>query len=530
MGGVLAVKAAVVAMTVWVWVMTTIKPIVTVNSSRLSAKGHLAQHRVALAPFILIFCSGMNLILVQWVLVRELTALLFGTELVVLLVSTAYFLGISLGYALSKRIRLKNLGSLAIFTLILHLSLPIWFRLMVAGLDLLGAYPVAFILLPLLTPFWVSAFYSIFLPLLIDNQSGSLTELYSLELIGSLCGIGILIFLGGLGLQTVYIVYSLGLLAILTALKINRGVLGLMTIGAGMWLMVLPELNLWSNTLWYMQLRELPEGTKTVFSGYSAYQKVDVLETPYGKRFLYLDGLEHFGSYSGERLNVVMGQIPAALMHPENALVIGAGSMQMEALIAEHAGYVTTVELDPMVVEVGQRYFASYNHMDTLTNHHVVIDDAKHFVANTEAQYDLVATDVPAAFSIQTATLYSESFYQSIEEHMLPQGVLVVGLTSTFAPDDTVSRRIAASLLAVFDEVVVITAPSAGWSFAYASNDMPFDLGAIEAALQARYETGYVIFDTLSVKEVVGEADPITLDSMGIVLEVSFERIKDRFE
>lgn len=183
-----------------------------------------------------------------------------------------------------------------------------------------------------------------------------------------------------------------------------------------------------------------------------------------------------------------------------------------------------------MVAEVSQRYFTHYNHMDTLTNHRIVIDDAQIFYSEYRDPNDLIATDVPAAFSIQTATLYSESFYQSIEERLLPQGVLVVGLTSTFAPDDTVSRRIAASLLAVFDEVVVITAPSAGWSFAYASDDMPFDIGEIEAALQARYETGYVIFDRLSVKEVVGDADPITLDSMDIVLEVSFERIKDRFE
>ncbi|MBZ0318103.1 MAG: hypothetical protein K8L91_16905 [Anaerolineae bacterium] len=508
--------------------MTT-RPIQSI-STEFSIKGYLASRRMAFAPLILIFFSGMNLILIQWVLVRELTALLFGTELVILLVSAAYFLGISVGYVLSKPIHLNHLKPLAVLTLIVHLTLPIWFRLMVTGLDGVGAYPVAFVLLPLLTPFVVSAFYSIFLPLLIDHQSGSLTELYSLELVGSVCGVAILVMLGGLGLQTVYILYGAGLLAILAALKIKRTWLAFMTVAAGLWLVVLPTLNTWSNTLWYVQLRNLPAGSKTLFSGYSAYQKVDVLETPYGKHYLYLDGLEHFGSYSGERLNVVMGQIPAALLQPPNALVVGAGSMQMEALIAEHTGYVTTVELDPMVGEVSQRYFTRYNHMDTLTNHRLIIDDAKHFLANTHARYDLVATDVPAAFSIQTATLYSESFYQSIADHLTPQGVLVVGLTSTFAPDDLVSRRIAASLLVVFDEVMVITAPSAGWSFAYASNDMPFGRAEVETALQARYETGYVIYDTLAVETVVGDAKPITLDSMNIVLRVSFDRIKSRFE
>ncbi|NOG64359.1 MAG: hypothetical protein HND46_13150 [Chloroflexi bacterium] len=515
-------------MTVWVWVMTikSVPPI----SSLSSIKGHPAWHRVIFAPLALIFFSGMNLILIQWVLVRELTALLFGTELVILLVSAAYFAGISVGYRLSEPIRLNHLKPLAVFTLIVHLSLPIWFRLMVAGLAAVDAYSVAFVLLLLLTPFVISAFYSIFLPLLIKQQSGSLAELYGLELVGSICGVAILVLLGGLGLQTVYILYSAGVLAILASLRLKRTWLTFMTVVASLWLVVLPVLNTWSNTLWFVQLRNLPAGSKTVFSGYSAYQKVDVLETPSGKRYLYLDGLEHFGSYSGERLNVVMGQIPAALLQPQNTLVVGAGSMQMEALIAEHARYVTTVELDPMVAEVSQRYFTRYNHMDSLTNHRLTIDDAKHFLANTEAQYDLVATDVPAAFSIQTATLYSESFYQSIADHLTPQGVLAVGLTSTFAPDDLVSRRITASLLAVFDEVMVITAPSVGWSFAYASNDMPFDRTEVETALQARYEMGYVIYDTLAVQTVVGDAEPITLDSMDIVLRVSFDRIRSRFE
>src|SRR5690606_19026234 len=168
-----------------------------------------------------------------------------------------------------------------------------------------------------------------------------------------------------------------------------------------------------------------PEGTTVLFSGYSPYQKVDVLELPDGGRALYLDGLSHFiGSY-GIRLNVIVGEVPARLIEPQNALVIGAGVMQTEQLIAQHGGMVTTVELDPMVADVGERYFLAYNQMDRLTNRAVFVDDAKHFLANSDALYDLIVADTPAAVSVQPATLYSVPFYQSVHDHLAPGGVFV---------------------------------------------------------------------------------------------------------
>src|SRR5687768_3628948 len=106
----------------------------------------------------------MNLILVQWVLVREMSALLLGTELVVLLVSISYFVGLSVGYTLAGRVERTWLVPSGIVTLVLHLTLPIWFRLLAVWLGSFHAYTAQFLILPLLAPFVVSAYYSIFLP------------------------------------------------------------------------------------------------------------------------------------------------------------------------------------------------------------------------------------------------------------------------------------------------------------------------------------------------------------------------------
>jgi spermidine synthase len=499
-----------------------------ISSGQSESRQALTARTPILSPLLIVFFGGVNLILVQWVLTREMTTLLLGTELVVLLVSIAYFAGLSVGYLLAGPVRRTWLVPLGVLTLVLHLTLPVWFRLLVMWLASANLYGAAFVVLPLLTPFVISAFYSIFLPLFIDNNTGQLPSLYALELLGSVSGVLVLVALGGLGLSMVYTVYMVGLLMLLWALGMAERWLLLLAIVSGVWLLALPGLNFWSNALLYEQLQDLPAGSKTLFTAYSSYQKIDILETPDGARYLFLDGLQHFGGMSGSRLNVVEGQIPALLVRPQNALVIGAGSMEMAAMIADHAGHVTTVEIDPVVVDASLRYFDEFNRMSILTNRSIIIDDAKHFIANTPERYDLIATDLPAAHSLQTATLYSVPFYQATADHLTPGGVLAANLTSTFAFDDIVSRRVVASLLAAFDEVMVVTPESAGWSFAYASDDLPFDRQTLEAALRASGEVQFVIFETPAVKAFVGDAPPITLDSMDIVLQVSGEWIADR--
>src|SRR5690606_20893634 len=147
-------------------------------------------------------------------------------------------------------------------------------------------------------------------------------------------------------------------------------------------------------------------------------------------------------------------------------------------------------------------------------NRTVIVDDAKHYVANTHATYDLIVTDLPGPYTLQAGTLYSAPFFETVSHHLAPDGAVVVNLSSAFAPDDQVSRRIAASVLAVFDEVMVVTSDAAGWSFAYAGDALPFDRRMVEDALWASGERQFAIFETPAVQMVVGDAPPITLDEI----------------
>src|SRR5258708_6382833 len=111
--------------------------------------------------------GGCNLVLIQWIRVRELPALLMGSELVALFVPGSAFFVYSIGYWLSNRLSDRLLRIAAAITLPLHLALPILYRLIIGSLGQLAIYRVGFVLLPAIRPFGVTPFYGLFLPRLV---------------------------------------------------------------------------------------------------------------------------------------------------------------------------------------------------------------------------------------------------------------------------------------------------------------------------------------------------------------------------
>src|SRR5260221_3458566 len=215
-----------------------------------------------------VFLAGINLILIQWIMVRELTMVLLGTELVILVVSATYFLGLSVGYLLAGRIKAQWLPALAGVTLIIHLTLPVLFRLLSGWLYGRNIFWAAFLVLPLLMPFTVSAFYSILLPLYIDNNEGRLVSLYTVELVGAACGVLVLIGIGSLGLTALYVPYTIILLALLVSLGLRWRWLIVLGALAAAWLYALPALDSQSNAYWFGQVFDL-SNPMTVYSAYS---------------------------------------------------------------------------------------------------------------------------------------------------------------------------------------------------------------------------------------------------------------------
>ena len=104
----------------------------------------------------------------------------------------------------------------------------------------------------------------------------------------------------------------------------------------------------------------------------------------------------------------------------------------------------------------------------------------------------------------------SVPFYHTIADQLQADGVVVTTMTGIFGADNLTSRQVAASLLSLFDKVVVVTLPSANQSIAFAGDTLPFDADKLSEILRANGQTQFIIFGTPTVKALVGNVQTLT--------------------
>jgi spermidine synthase len=484
-----------------------ITPVVAVSEDRLVRLFERIQQSPRTMS-VLMGLTGINLTLILWVLVREFTTLLLASEFVLLVVIAVYIVVLLISLQFAKRFKHSWLMPLAIFVLLTCVTLSVWIRLI--GMQFTGIVlnNTLYLILIAVTGL-VTVFHSLFLPLVIHNGQANTNRFLLMQGMGVLLGllsIHLLQHLAPVATLFLYATILLGILAIAHMPHISWFALVLIVFG---WLWFFPALNRWSNTLWFEQVYGLPIETTTRFTAYTPSHKIDVLQIPDGNLYLYLDGQEYFGSEVSRRRNILMGRIPASLMMPESAVVFGASSMQMELMIANYAGHVTTVESSSLLADVSEQYFVTYNFMDRLENRTISIERPQHFLRNSRNPYNLIAVDLPRISSVQTGSLYTTAFFEAVSHNLTEDGVFVVNLTSNFEPNDETSRRIAASLLEVFSEVTVVVSRSSGLSIAYAGEHLPFTRDELQTAIEVAGETEFGIFETDAVRAITGDAQPV---------------------
>ncbi len=437
------------------------------------------SRRRSVLPLVIAFGSGVSFSIAQWVLARESGAFL-GAELAGQVVIAAAVIGLLSGHFLAGRLQRRALLPVM---LALHLTLPVWLRLLAAGLDTAGL-PAVSLLAALVTALFYSGL------LAAGGAARPSAAQYGALLAGAVAGCQSVVLLAGVGITALLLVYSAVLLGLLLALR-RRVEAGLLALAAGAWLMAFPAVNDWSNARWYRQVAGLPAGTITRYSAYSLYQKVDVLETPDGRRVLYLDGLNVFDTADNQPLNRALAGLPGQLTRSQAALVIGASSISLEAALAQAAGQVTLDERDALALDARARFFPTW-----LTRTPAA---EQAYLAAAPARYDLIVSTVPPVD-------YSEAFMaQAIKTRLTPGGVWVIRLAGAVEPDNHIARRVTAGLLLHFDDVVILTSP-AGWSVIYAGDPLPFGRRELEAALR---EPSFTILDTAAVRAFTGGAQPV---------------------
>lgn len=125
-------------------------------------------------------------------------------------------------------------------------------------------------------------------------------------------------------------------------------------------------------------------------------------------------------------------------------LVVGMGAGTLSLSLAHHfpTATVTSIELEPAVVEAARRFFFYRESPTVLT----VVDDARHFLENSDGSYDAIYLDAFDGVEVP-APLRTLEFARLLESHLRPGGLILANIH--FVPELS-SQRYRRSLSEVF--------------------------------------------------------------------------------
>ncbi|MEC9272855.1 MAG: polyamine aminopropyltransferase [Chloroflexota bacterium] len=251
------------------------------------------------------------------------------------------------------------------------------------------------------------------------------------------------------------------------------------------------------------------------YSGQTAYQKVEVLDSELFGRSLILDGK----TQSTERDEHIYHETlvhPAMLCNPEPKQAFigggGEGGTLREVLGHKSVKRVTMVDLDSEVVALCREY---------LPNHHkgsfddprtsLIHQDARSYLQNTSDYYDVIILDLVDPLEGGTAALlYTQEFYTIAKARLNPGGVLVTqsgpaGLLNYTECFTTIFN----TLGTVFDHTtatqVHIPAFQTLWGFTIAS-DTPFPEASedeVDAQIASRLASTLKYYDGVSHRNML---------------------------
>jgi spermidine synthase len=483
---------------------------------------------------ITLFLVGVALSIAQFIMIRDFVSILYGEEVVIVLVTASFFLGLSAGYVLALRLSQRAFQILLAVSILLHLTFPFSYRYIASLLSYGDVDGYWFLVLLFVYALIFNMVFATFLPRLItlteDAQKTETQRLqiyYGLELAGFMSGFLVVAFSWNHPFIYLMAPYWVILGAVLY-LVLRKPVLTVAYGALALLVMVnLHQIDYHSTALLYEHKHHI-RGARVLYSVNSPYQKVEVIQNRRGGRYLYLDGLQNLNSTDLEGLNFYIAQIPAELMQPGKTLLIGNGTLSSVSRVYPHSGEVTSVELDGGVLEAGRRHFTPPETLEGLEHWSLHVDDGKHFLRQSETRYDLVVVDVPSPLTIQEAYLHSVEFYQLVKEHLTEQGVLAVQLSGPLQKNNRTPARVTAALREVFPEVLYIYSDRADRGFAYASSSLPFNGQEVRKQAQS-YEKSIKVVTPAAIDSYLAKAVPLSVNSMDLVLKRGWERFTDRY-
>lgn len=216
---------------------------------------------------------------------------------------------------------------------------------------------------------------------------------------------------------------------------------------------------------------------KTLFSGKSEFQKLDIVETTDYGRMMLLDDLVMVT----ERDEFVYHDMivhPALFVHPnpKNVLVIGGGDGGTIREIMKHKSVDEAVlcEIDGLVIEKSIELLPTMACEIDGSNPRVKlhVDDGIAYIREHANSFDVILVDSTDPIG-PAVGLFEEDFYKTVHAALKEDGIMVAQSESPFYHAD-IQKSMFTNLRNVFPivemyQAFIPTYPSGLWSFAFAS-------------------------------------------------------------
>lgn len=467
---------------------------------------------------LLLVLSGFNLILLNYTLLRQTMLAFRDLETSALVMTLAYFTGVSVGYRWSDLVGTRLVRALLPVFLIAQTLLITLTPLLVDTVRPVAGTTGASVAIFVLVAAGSTSLYSLILPGLIQAEAGSTRRYYSAEIVGSLAGVLLLAVLSLGGMLPLLAAYFACFLAIAALLGLRRLTLALLLVYGLGFTLAFDAVDRRLATALYRRLYAGRGIDGVVFTRYSPYHKIEVATLRTHERALLLNHQWQFGPASHETYSYFVAEYPSRWLRRPVVAILGCGSMSTVGRIGDHAASISIVDLDAAVFETSRRYFAEFNRLSHLQNWTFVSDDAKHFLGTTTGRFDLIVDDIPPARTRQLALTYTREFFELVRARLTPQGIFSLPSLVSVSARSGYGRRILATLARVFEQVVVVNDGSSSYFFA-TSRETPLERGALYEAIAHAHKRRVRILMPDEVRALVAGERIITVNNMADLIE-----------
>lgn len=197
---------------------------------------------------------------------------------------------------------------------------------------------------------------------------------------------------------------------------------------------------------------------KTLYSGRSPYQQIDLFESRHAGKVLALDGLIQFSERDERGYHEMLAHLPLfAHPQPEKVLIIGGGDggILTQVLLHSTVKTVDLCEIDELVVNLCKEYVPTLARGFADPRARLHIADGAEFIRNSSGTYDVILLDLSDPVGPGEA-LFQKPFYSELKKVLAPGGVLAAQAGFIF-----LERQMDETMLHAVNELFPI------WAYAY---------------------------------------------------------------